>query len=178
MARNSFRIAVLLILTLGAGVYARQHRPEDLMNAVEGVRITSRLPCDGATNPREDVRLLTTFSTGGWERTFRLDEFESQYCRYLNLHFFCVKHGHDGWRSDWAADNTQPPPVTRYWLSSCTALESKDAPRYILSGWYKEGAGGKLPWKQAALKQVSSNPEIYEFADANGGTARIEIQRR
>jgi len=50
---------------------------------------------------------------------------------------------------------------------------------YILSGWYREGAADrKLPWKQAAIKQVSAAPEIYEFSDSNGGTARVEIQRR
>ena len=178
MARFLFRIAAFLVVALGAGVYARQHRPEDLMDAVKGVRIAGRLPCDGATNPREDVRLVTTFSPGGWERTFHLDEFESRYCRYVDLYFFCVKHGSDRWRNDWAADSTRPPESARYWLSACTALEAKDAPQYILSGWYKEGAGGKLPWKQAALKQVSASPEIYEFTDANGGTGRIEIRRR
>ncbi len=55
----------------------------------------------------------------------------------------------------------------------------KEAPQYILSGWYKEGEPNrKLPWKQALLKQVSSNPVTYEFADPNGGTARIEIRRK
>jgi len=55
----------------------------------------------------------------------------------------------------------------------------KDPPKYLLTGWYKEGApDSKLPRKQAAVKQVSSNPEVYEFADPNGGTARLEISRR
>jgi hypothetical protein len=35
-----------------------------------------------------------------------------------------------------------------------------------------------LPWKQAAIKQISAAPEIYEFADAKGGTARVEIERK
>lgn len=58
-------------------------------------------------------------------------------------------------------------------------LGGKDAQVYILSGWYQEGeANHKLPWKQAAIKQVSTSPEVYEFSDANGGTARVEIQRK
>jgi hypothetical protein len=63
-------------------------------------------------------------------------------------------------------------------LDSCYTWGSKDAPQYLLTGWYKEGGpGSKLPWKQAVMKQVSSKPEIYEFADPNGGTVRLEITR-
>jgi hypothetical protein len=64
-------------------------------------------------------------------------------------------------------------------LDSCYKRGLKDTPKYLLTGWYKEGApDSKLPRKQAAVKQVSSNPEVYEFADPNGGRARLEINRR
>jgi hypothetical protein len=44
---------------------------------------------------------------------------------------------------------------------------------------YQEGAADrKLPWNQAAIKQVSATPEKYEFTDSNGGTARVEIKRK
>jgi hypothetical protein len=149
------------------------------MDAVKGVRIASRLPCDGSTNPSEDVGLITTFSSGGWERSFHVDEFENKYCSHVDLYFYCLKHGNDRWKEVWSADSTYPPIAKRAWLSACSSWESKEAPQYLLSGWYKEGEPNrKLPWKQALLKQVSSDPVTYEFADTNGGTARIEIRRK
>ena len=124
--------------------------------------------------------MLSAFSPGGWERSFHLDVFESKYCRRAgDFYLVCVAHGHDRWKQEWSAGNYQPPPSARFWLNSCSTWESKDAARYLLSGWYKEGGpGGKLPWKQAAIKQVSSSPEVYEFTDPNGGTARVEIRRK
>jgi hypothetical protein len=164
---------------MGAGVYARSHNTDDLVDRVQGVRISSRIPCDGSTNPQEEVGLETTFSQGGWQRAFHLDVFESQYCKRLDLYFFCLTHGHDRWKHQWAAESQSAPGSGRYWIDSCAEWESKDAPEYILSGWYREGAADKkLAWKQAAIKKASETPEIYEFADPQGGTARIEIKRK
>ncbi len=159
-------------------MYARSHNADDLVDRIQGVRIASRIPCDGATNPQEELGLETTFSPAGWQRAFHLDVFESQYCKRLDLYFFCLTHGHDRWKHDWVKDNRSTGGSGRYWIDSCAAWESKDAPEYILSGWYRETAGKKDPWKQATLKRVSDTPEIYEFTDPNGGTARIEIKRK
>jgi hypothetical protein len=179
MNRTSMLTICLAVLGLGAGVYARSQRAEDLVNRVEGVRIASRWPCDGSTNPQDDVKFKTTFSPGGWQRSFHLDIFESQYCKRLDFYFFCVMHGHDRWKHEWSQDNVGAPSAARHWINACAGWGSKDAQEYILSGWYREGAADrKLPWKQAAVKQVSATPEIYEFADTNGGTARVEIQRK
>jgi hypothetical protein len=179
MIRFSTSTASLLALGLVAGVYARSHSPESLLDAVKGVRVASRLNCDGSTNPAEDVGLITTFSPAGWERSFHLDEFENKYCRHVDLYFLCVKPGYDHWKETWVSDSYQPPIAPRAWLNACSAWESKEVSQYVLSGWYKEGApGNKLPWKQALLKQVSSDPVTYEFTDPNGGTARIEIHRK
>jgi hypothetical protein len=179
MNRSSIALVSLAALGLAAGVYARSRRAEDFVDRVQGVRIASRLPCDGATNPQEDVKLATTFSPGGWQRSFHLDVFESQYCKRLDLYFFCAMHGHDRWKHEWAQDSQGPPGPGIYWIDACSAWGSTDAQEYILSGWYQEGAANrKLPWKQAAIKQVSATPEIYEFTDANGGTARVEIKRK
>jgi|HubBroStandDraft_1064217.scaffolds.fasta_scaffold00711_14 hypothetical protein len=179
MIRPSIVLASLAVVGLAAGVYARSHHAEDLVDRVQGVRIASRLPCDGATNPQEEVKLETTFSPGGWQRSFHLDVFESQYCKRLDLYFFCVVHGHERWKHEWAQDSQGTPGPARYWIDACSKWGSKDAQEYILSGWYREGpADRKLPWKQAAIKQVSAAPEIYEFADSNGGTARVEINRK
>jgi len=178
MKRTTIAVAFLAAAGLGAGGYARTHRAEDLVDRVEGVRITSRIPCDGSTNPQQEVKFETTFSPGGWQRSFHLDVFESQYCKRLDLYFFCVMRGHDHWKHEWAQDSGTPGSG-RYWLNACSAWGAKDSQDYILSGWYQEGAGDrKQPWKQAAIKQVSSTPEVYEFADSNGGTARAELKRQ
>lgn len=179
MARSSIALSSLAVLSLAAGVYARAHRAEDLVDRVQGVRISSRAPCDGATNPQEELKFETTFSPGGWQRAFHLDAFETKYCKRLDLYFFCVLHGHDRWKHEWAQDNQGPPGAGRYWINTCSAWGAQDSQSYVLSGWYREGAANsKLPWKQAAIKQVSTAPEIYEFADGNGGTARVKIERK
>ena len=140
MTRTSIALVSLAVLGLSAGVYARTHA-EDLVDRVQGVRVASRLPCDGSTNPQEDVKLESTFSPGGWQRSFHLDVFESRYCKHLDLYFYCVMHGHDRWKHEWAQDSQGTPGPARYWLDTCAAWGSKDAQEYILSGWYREGAG-------------------------------------
>jgi len=179
MIRRSIALASFLILGLGAGVFDRSHHAEDLVDRVQGVRIASRVPCDGSTNPQEELKLETSFSPGGWQRSFHLDVFESRYCRRLDLYFFCVMHGHDRWKHEWAQDSQGTPGHGRYWINACSAWRSNDAQEYILSGWYQEGAANrKLPWKQAAIKELSATPGIYEFTDPNGGTAHVEIKRK
>src|ERR1700683_4040611 len=104
MIRPSVFLASLAVLGLAAVVYARTHA-EDLVDRIQGVRISSRIPCDGDTNPQEEVTLETTFSPGGWQRSFHLDVFESQYCKYVDVYFFCLKHGHDKWKHEWSQDS-------------------------------------------------------------------------
>jgi len=159
-------------------LYARSHNADYLLDRVEGVRISSRLPCDGSTNPQEELKMQTTFSPSGWQKSFHLDVFQSQYCKRLDLYFFCVMHGHDRWKHEWVANSQGIPGPRMYWINACSSWGAKDSQEYILSGWYQEGeASNKLPWKQAAIKQVSKVPEIYEFTDPQGGTARLEIKR-
>jgi len=179
MIRSVTAVALLPALGLGASIFGRSHRAEDLVNRVEGVRISSRIPCDGSTNPQEELKLETNFSPGGWQRSFHLDVFESHYCRYLDLYFICVMHGHDRWKHEWVQNSQGTPGPGRFWVNACSKWGKLDAQEYILSGWYQEGpADRKLPWKQAAIKQVSATPEVYEFTDPNGGTARLEIKRK
>lgn len=179
MIRSALVVVPLAVVGLSAGIFGRSHNPEDVLDRVQGVRISSRIPCDGDTNPQEEVRLVTTFSPGGWQRSFHLDVFESQYCKRLDLYFFCVTHGHDRWKHAWVQDSSDVPGAGRTWINTCSAWQSKDAPEYLLSGWYQEGAADKKqPWKQGAIKKVSDTPEAYEFTDPNGGTARIEILRK
>ncbi len=119
MTQKWVALGWLAVAALGAG-YARSHGDE-IVDRVQGVQITSRLHCDGATNPQDDVKMVTTFSPGGWQRSFHLDVFESQYCKRLDLYFFCVMHGHDHWKHEWAQNSQGTPGPARYWLNSCSA---------------------------------------------------------
>jgi hypothetical protein len=174
MIRAALSIGSMTVL--GLALFANTHADTSL-NRVEGLRISGRLPCDGATNPQEELRLKTTFSPGGWQRSFHLDVFEKQYCKRVDLYFFCLSHGHERWKKEWISSSENLAAPARYWMDTCTSWGEKDAPEYILSGWYQEGAGKKLEWKQAAIKKTSETPEVYEFSDPQGGTARIEIKR-
>jgi hypothetical protein len=172
-------IATVAFLGWGAGTSARSHKAEDMMDRVQGMRIASRVHCDGATNPQEELVLQTSFSPGGTPRSFHLDVFEDKYCRFADLYFVCAVHGHDRWKHEWSASSQDAAPAGRYWVSACAEWGSQGTPQYLLSGWYQEGGPGrKLPWKQAALKQVSATPEIYEFTEPGGGSARLQIGRK
>jgi len=178
MTNASMSLAILVLFVVSAGLPARSRNLGDQVDRVQGVRIAGRIPCDGATNPQEEVGLETTFSPGGFERAFHLDVFESQYCKRLDLYFFCAMHGRDRWKHEWVRDNESTQGNRMYWINACAGRETNNTPEYILSGWYREGAGKKELWKQAAIKKVPESPETYEFTDPNGGTARIEIKRK
>lgn len=152
---------------------------QEPMDAVKGVPLASRIHCDGSTNFQDEVTLHTTFSPGGFERSFQVAEFQPEYCKHVDLYFVCLKRGHNRWREDWSASSSEPAASGHVWLNSCSSWGSKDPAQYVLSGWYKEpGASRKQPWTQAAIKRVSEKPEIYEFTDPNGGAARVEVTRK
>src|SRR5579871_4920787 len=136
MLRKSLFVLLLGVSAVSAGIFGRSHRSDDTVDRVQGVKISSRRPCDGATNPQEELKFQTTFSPGGWERAFHLDRFENQYCKHVDLYFFCLVHGRDRWKHDWEQDSRTATASSRDWINSCNAWESKDAPEYILSGWY------------------------------------------
>ncbi len=179
MARFAAIFASCAVLCVGVAAYARTRVHEEPLDPSKGVKLTSRIPCDGATNPQDEIHLHPTFSPGKWERSFRIAVFEPNYCKRMDLGFACLMPGRERWKVDWSADssadNTHPSDANRG-LDSCSNWGSKDSPQYTLTGWYREGGPeSKLPWKQAALKPISSRWETYEFADPRGGTARLEI---
>jgi len=180
VTRLSAVVASFAILGLGAGAYARAHVADEPLDPSKGLSLSSRIPCDGSTNPQDEISLATTFSPGGWERSFRINEFDEKYCKRMDLEFVCLMPGKTSrWRQGWSSVSSLPPGVGKVGLDSCYKHGLKDAPKYLLTGWYKEGGPDpKLPWKQAPVKQVSSKPDVYEFVDPNGGTARLEINRR
>jgi hypothetical protein len=183
MARLNVVLASAAALCVGVGGYARTHIAEAPVDSTIGAKLASRIPCDGATNPEDQVNLVTTFSPGGWEREFRISTFEDKYCKRGDLGWACVQPGHTLWKPDWSADSSVPTATAAFGLSSCLEQGSKDAPQIVLTGWYKETnpdpkEAKKEIWKQVEIKKAASRWETYEFADPNGGTARVEIDRR
>ncbi len=186
MARFAPAFSVAAIVFLGSGAYATilHHNPKEApVDSTLGVPLKSRIPCDGATNPEDQVGLTTTFSPGGWEREFRIEVYEDKYCKRGDLGWACVQPGHVQWKQEWSADSTVSTAASTYGLSSCETWGSKDKPQIILTGWYKETTGDKKidekeVWKQVEVKKVASRWETYEFTDPKGGTAQVQIDRR
>src|SRR5262249_39297416 len=164
-------LALLLILGMG-------HSMKPPVDASKALHLSSRLACDGYTAPVEEVSTQMTFSSGVGSREFVVSRMQKDACD-ANVKVTCLHKLKAGWRDVWSAANVQSSVKAKLPLASCYAHGSKEPADYILSGWYKEGAlESKAEWQQATLKQVSSNPEVYEFADPSGGTARLEITRR
>jgi hypothetical protein len=163
-------LAFLLIFGLG-------HPAREPVDPAKSLQLHSRIPCDGYGGPEEAVHVQVTFSSGAWARQFVISRFQNERCE-VNVKVKCLHTEKAGWRDAWFATNMQPSARAIVPLSSCYAWGSSEAAQYILSGWYQEGApGSKLAWRQATVKQVSPQPELYEFTDPNGGTARLEIAR-
>jgi hypothetical protein len=185
-------VAACAILGLGAGGYAKTKTKvrEEALDPSKGMKLASRIPCDGVTNPEDQVNLTSTFSAGTLERSFRISVFEENYCKRMDLGFKCLKPGHDLWKEEWSVANSHPQgEIGTYGLASCaeeglvaqsaTAEISKEPPQIVLTGWYREdGSDPDRPWKQVELKKLPSRWDVYEFADPAGGTARVEITRR
>lgn len=166
----------LLIPVLAVFSYARPPAKTDTIDLSQGVKLESNLPCDGATNPQQEIILSAHFSPAGGQLSFVIDNYQDETCQ-ADIGIKCFKHIPAGWRDELRieADGT-----THYWLNSCRTWGSKDVAQYTLTSWYKEPAvkKKKQPWKQVSLKQVSTQPEVYEFTAPNGGTGRVEITRR
>jgi len=163
--------AFLLIFGLG-------HPSRERVDPAKSAALRSRIPCDGQTAPEDDVSVQVSFASGDWAREFVVSRFQKDTCE-VNLKVKCLHRIKEGWYDVWSAASAQASASGMLPLSSCYQWGSKETAQYIVSGWYKEGApGSKLEWRQATLKQVSSHPEVYEFSDPKGGTARLEIERR
>src|SRR5271170_2685416 len=173
-------LAFCAILGLAAGGSARTKVREEPLDPSKGAKLTSRIPCDGVTNPEDQVKLVSTFPAEKLERSFRIDVYEENYCKRMDLGFKCLEPGHALWKQEWSVLNSHPQGENgTYGLASCAAQGSKDAPQIVLTGWYREpGSDPNRTWKQVELKKLDSRWETYEFADPDGETARLEITRR
>lgn len=167
--------AYLLGFLLIFGIGKPDREPLDTAKAVS---LRSRIPCDGYTAPEDDVRLQVTFSAGASAREFVVSRFHKEACE-VNVKIKCLHREKEGWDTVWSAISMEPSANGTIYLGSCYAWGSTEPAQYILSGWYKEGApNSKLLWHQAIVKQVSAQPEVYEFSDPNGGSARLQILRK
>jgi hypothetical protein len=193
MARVTAVVASCAILGLAAGGFARTKVREEPLDPSKGAKLASRIPCDGVTNPEDQVKLVPTFAPGNLERSFRIDVYEESYCKRFDLGFKCLEPGQARWKQEWTVSSTHPENGI-YGLASCAEPGSHgqgsaelgsikqgatDAPQIVLTGWYREaGTDPKRVWKQAVVKKLDSRWETYEFADPDGATARLEITRR
>jgi len=170
---SPYFLAFLLIFGLG--------RPaREAVDPAKSIPLHSRIPCDGFGGPEQAVHVQVTFSSGATPREFIVSRFEHERCE-VNVEIKCLHKEKAGWRDVWSATNTVPNAKPSFGaivpLASCYEWGSKEPARYILSGWYQESVDSKPAWRQSALRRVSAQPEIYEFTDPNGGTARIQIGR-
>ena len=167
---SSCFLAFLLIFGLG-------HPKQDPVDPTKSAKLHSRLLCDGYGAPEDLVRIQVTYSPGAWAREFVVSRYQDEKCE-VDVKVKCLHREKEGWRDVWSAANVQPSAHAMLPLSSCYTWGSTEAAQYILSGWYQEGpADPKMPWHQATMQQVSTIPEVYEFTDPKGGTARLEITR-
>ena len=82
----------------------------------KGAKLSSRIPCDGATNPQDQINLTPTFSAGGLERSFRIDVFEDKYCKRMDLGFACLTPRHSFWKQEFSVDSSIRKPVVMGWI--------------------------------------------------------------
>lgn len=163
-------LALLLIFGLG-------HPSREPIDQTKAVPLRSRIACDGFSAPEDDVHLRVTFSPGSWAREFAVSHFHTERCE-VDVRIKCLHKEKEGWRDLWTATNVQPSTKAVLPIPSCYEWGSKIPAQVILTGWYKEGTpDSKVPWQQATVKQISSKPEVYQFTDPTGGTARLEIRR-
>ncbi len=164
---SSYLLAFFLIFGLG-------HPSREPLDPTKSVPLHSRIPCDGNGGPEDLLRIKATFPSGGWSREFEVSHYVNEKCE-VDVKIKCLHREKAGWRELWSAANVETSTRALLPISSCYEWGSSTAAQYLLSGWY--AADSKLAWKQAPIKQVSSEPEVYEFTDPNGGTARLEIGR-
>lgn len=167
---NSYVLAFFLIFGIG-------HPSREPVDPAKGVPLHSRIPCGGYSAPEDDVHVTTTFSAGGSFRQFAVEHFHTERCE-VDVKVKCLHKEKEGWRDFWTASNAEATHNPVLSIPSCYEWGSQAPAQVILTGWFKSGKDDtKSPWQQAVVKQVSSNPDVYEFTDASGGTARLEIRR-
>lgn len=108
MARLAGVAVFCAMFGLGAALYARNHNREEPLDPAKRALVTSRIPCDGATNPQDRINRAATFSKGNGERAFRIEVFESNYCKRMDLGFTCLMPGPSLWKQERSVDSANP----------------------------------------------------------------------
>lgn len=158
-------------------IFGLGHPAREAVDPAKGVQLHSRIPCDGFGAPEEAAHVDVTFSPGAGAREFVLSRFLNERCQ-VDVKIKCLHTEKAGFRDVWAAASQQASSKAIVPLSSCYEWSSSEPAQYVLSGWYQESAAdSKSPWRQGTVKQVSARPEVYEFTDPSGATARLEIKR-
>jgi hypothetical protein len=166
---NSYSLALLLIFGFG-------HPSREPLDPAKSIPLHSQLKCDGFGSPEDLLRIQTTIPSGAWAREFVVSEFQTDKCGVETM-FQCWHKPRSGWHSVWSTGNSEASAHALVPVSSCYEWGSSAPAQYVLSGWYREGTSdSRVAWKQAAVKRVSTEPEVYEFTDPNGGKARLEIR--
>src|SRR5271163_2107687 len=83
-------VRFLLIPVLTLFSYARTPAKTDTIDLSQGVKLESNLPCDGATNPQQEIILQTHFSAGG-QLSFLIDNYQDETCS-ADIGITCFKH--------------------------------------------------------------------------------------
>jgi hypothetical protein len=166
---SSYFLAWLLIFGLG-------HPARDPVDPAKSIKLPSRIPCDGYGSPEDLLRMKSTFSSGGSAREFVVSRYHTERCE-VDVKVKCLHHEKAGWRDVWST-SMDASPQALVPIGACYEWGSKDPAQYVLSGWYQESGDKSKPvWRQVVIKQVSTTPDVFEFADPSGGTARLEITR-
>jgi hypothetical protein len=176
----SYRTALLLLIvsfSLEAKLFFKK-KVERAIALSQSVQLASRIPCDGHSSPEDHPVAKATFSSGGWERSFTVSVFQKAACK-VDVKVKCLDKQKEGWQDVWSVKSSGDVKKDMLSIRSCYSWGTAEPAQYILTAWYQEGEPNpKLPWKQAAVKKVSSAPDVYEFSDPQGGTGRLEIDPR
>jgi len=168
-------LALLLIFGLG-------HPSREPLDPAKGAQLHGRIKCDGYGVPEDLLRMHPSFSKAGSQQ-FVLSRYEVDKCSVETM-FQCWHKQRIEWRDVWSAtgallSNPGVPvsPTALVPIDSCYEWGSSEPAQYVLSGWYNEGSDSKPMWRQVQIKQLSAQPETYEFTDPNGGIASLQITR-
>ena len=163
-------LALLLIFGLG-------HPSREPVDPAKGAALHSRIRCDGYGAPEDLLKVQAIFSPGGSTRQFVVGRYEVDQCSVETM-FQCWHKPRAGWHDVWSALSDDQASRAVVPIGSCNEWGSSSEARYILTGWYQDSSSNSKPaWHQAVVKQVSTQPEIYEFTDPAGGSARLEVHR-
>jgi hypothetical protein len=147
------------------------------VDPAKAAQLHSRIPCDGYGSPEDLLRIQATFSSGDSTSQFVISRFHTEKCE-LDVKGKCLHKEKAGWRDVWSTASEEPGARALVPIGSCYEWGASTPAQYVLSGWYQEaGSNSKPVWRQATVQQVSPEPEVYEFSDPNGRTARLEIHR-